>query len=562
MRRGSHRLRLLLAAILLAAAWLSVAPASGQSPLENDVREIASGLRCPVCQNLSVADSPSEMAQQMRAVIRDRLVARQSRDEIEAYFVSKYGQWILLSPRRSGLNLLLWIGPFAAAVLGLLLAARFVGRWARRRARTSAPRVDPGVLERIRAEIAEDDAPPAVRQLVGMSPPERERARLYEALRELALDYRAGKLSSTDYEAVRAEYEARAATVLLELDAEARRARAAGARSRREGSTRNTRTPAKVPARRRLMRAASVGGFLLVFGVTLGAFLAQGIRPRGGSIDSITGDFLTGTGPGGVSPTLSFRGNAVERNLAEGREALAREDLRMAIDHFRSVLDVEPNNPTALSYLGLVLWRGGHAEPALETVERALSISPNHPVALWMKGLALYEGKGDYAGAIRSWEPLMEQRLAPADADTVARMLAEARQQLAARASGVPPPVTPRSMVSSEPQRLIAGTVALAEGLRDGAAFSGTLFVIARRGAGPPLAVKRIVEPVFPVPFTLGPEDSMLPGTDFAGEVTLVARLKRDGRASAAVRGDLEGAAPAPVPVGTTDARITLEVVR
>lgn len=54
----------------------------------------------------------------------------------------------------------------------------------------------------------------------------------------------------------------------------------------------------------------------------------------------------------------------------------------------------------------------------------------------------------------------------------------------------------------------------------------------------------------------------MLPGTDFDGEVTLVARLKRDGRASAAVRGDLEGAAPAPVPVGTTDARITLEVVR
>jgi hypothetical protein len=64
------------------------------------------------------------------------------------------------------------------------------------------------------------------------------------------------------------------------------------------------------------------------------------------------------------------------------------------------------------------------------------------------------------------------------------------------------------------------------------------------------------------VPFTLGPDDVMVQGTEFAGEVTLIARLKRDGPAGAALRGDLEGAAPGPVAVGTTDARITLEAVR
>jgi hypothetical protein len=86
--------------------------------------------------------------------------------------------------------------------------------------------------------------------------------------------------------------------------------------------------------------------------------------------------------------------------------------------------------------------------------------------------------------------------------------------------------------------------------------------VIARRVAGPPLAVKKIVDPTFPVPFALGPDDVMVQGALFAGEVTLVARLKRDGRVGAAVRGDLEGAAAGSVSVGTVDARITLEAVR
>ena len=73
MRHASPRLRATLAAAVLAAASLLSGVASGQPALDDRVREIAAQLRCPVCQNLSVADSPSEMAQQMRAVIRDRV---------------------------------------------------------------------------------------------------------------------------------------------------------------------------------------------------------------------------------------------------------------------------------------------------------------------------------------------------------------------------------------------------------------------------------------------------------------------------------------------------------
>src|SRR5438132_380631 len=58
--------------------------------LEDRTRAIANELRCVVCQNLSVADSPSEMAQQMRGIIREQLEAGKSPQEIKNYFVSKY----------------------------------------------------------------------------------------------------------------------------------------------------------------------------------------------------------------------------------------------------------------------------------------------------------------------------------------------------------------------------------------------------------------------------------------------------------------------------------------
>lgn len=560
MRPVSHRLPLTIAAVLT-ASWLLVAAASGQPELDDRVREIGSGLRCPVCQNLSVADSPSEMAQQMRAVIRDRLAAGQTRDEIEAYFVAKYGQWILLAPRRSGFNLVLWVGPFASAVLGLLLAARLAYRWSRRRPGAPARIVDPTVLERVRAEADADSVAVSAEELGEASPVERERARLYAALRELAFDHRAGKLSARDYEAMRDEYEARAAAVLLELDAASRRAGPDCRAARPEARARRAK-PARVASpRRRPLRTALAGALLLAFGVTVGVFLAQGIRPRAGSMDSITGDFLTGTGPGGMSPTLSSRRNATEQELAEGRTALERGDFRMAIDHFKRVLDAEPNNPIALSYLGIVLGRGGHADAGLETVERALRAAPDHPIALWASGLVLFEGKKDYAGAVQRWEALLRHPLAPDDADAVARMLADARRHLGSAATGSAAEAAP-SLPAPGGRRRIAGTVVLGEGLRGEASVTGTLFVIARRSAGAPLAVKRIVDPKFPLRFVLGSEDVMMQGTELAGEVTLVARLKRDGRVGAAVRGDLEGLAPGPVAVGTTEARITLETVR
>src|SRR3972149_4916782 len=101
MRKPRPWLILLLALAALALSGPAGAPRA-EPTLDDRVREIASGLRCPVCQNLSVGDSPSQMAQQMRAVIRERVVAGDSREQIEAYFVSKYGEGILAPPRPRG----------------------------------------------------------------------------------------------------------------------------------------------------------------------------------------------------------------------------------------------------------------------------------------------------------------------------------------------------------------------------------------------------------------------------------------------------------------------------
>src|SRR2546430_17022929 len=88
--------------------------------MEQRVDRIASGLRCPVCQDLSAADSPSPIAQAMREEIARRLRAGQDPGAIRDYFVSRYGAWILLSPRFGGLNVVAWLLPAAGAIAGRL----------------------------------------------------------------------------------------------------------------------------------------------------------------------------------------------------------------------------------------------------------------------------------------------------------------------------------------------------------------------------------------------------------------------------------------------------------
>ena len=132
------------------------APAGAKTPVSEDtVHEVAAQLRCVVCQSLSVADSPSETAHEMKDIIRERLAAGESPEQVRAYFVEKYGNWILLSPPRQGFSLLVWVVPFAGLGLGLVLVLLVVRRWSRRPAPAQAPPMDPAMRARIRREMVE-----------------------------------------------------------------------------------------------------------------------------------------------------------------------------------------------------------------------------------------------------------------------------------------------------------------------------------------------------------------------------------------------------------------------
>jgi cytochrome c-type biogenesis protein CcmH len=141
----------LLAVVVLAAGAQAAAPVS-----EETVHEVAAQLRCVVCQSLSVADSPSETAHQMKAIIRERLAAGESSEQVKAYFVERYGTWILLFPPRQGFNLVVWVVPFAGLGAALVLVLVLVRRWSRRPALAAeGPRPDAAMLERILREMAE-----------------------------------------------------------------------------------------------------------------------------------------------------------------------------------------------------------------------------------------------------------------------------------------------------------------------------------------------------------------------------------------------------------------------
>lgn len=133
----SPRTRSLLATLLTIAlaavvVWGVVAGITGGGERDR-VRALTSRLRCPVCQGESVADSPSESARDIAALVEQQVQAGWTDAQVEQYFVERYGAWVLLDPPRSGSTLLLWAVPLVAVTGG---AVAVVSRLERGRRRT------------------------------------------------------------------------------------------------------------------------------------------------------------------------------------------------------------------------------------------------------------------------------------------------------------------------------------------------------------------------------------------------------------------------------------------
>ena len=110
--------RLLLIGVLLAFLALLSACSTASQDLETVAQGIDQSLMCPICPSETIDQSQTEIAEQMRRTVRERLAEGESRDEVLRFFVERYGEGILAAPPKSGFNLLAWLVPPAALLIG------------------------------------------------------------------------------------------------------------------------------------------------------------------------------------------------------------------------------------------------------------------------------------------------------------------------------------------------------------------------------------------------------------------------------------------------------------
>jgi cytochrome c-type biogenesis protein CcmH len=130
-------MRAILAAVAVAVSiGLAAATAGAVEPdevlddpvLESRAREVSKGLRCLVCQNQSIDDSDAELARDLRVLVRERLTAGDSNEQVVDYVVSRYGDFVLLSPPFKASTYALWLGPAALAIVGMIAVVVFYRR--------------------------------------------------------------------------------------------------------------------------------------------------------------------------------------------------------------------------------------------------------------------------------------------------------------------------------------------------------------------------------------------------------------------------------------------------
>jgi cytochrome c-type biogenesis protein CcmH len=153
------RILAILLTLLFAAPAAAVMPDEVLSDpaLEARARVISKDLRCLVCQNQSIDDSNADLARDLRVLVRERLVAGDSNEEVLEFVVARYGDYVLLTPPVQTNTILLWASP---AVIFLIAAGLLLMRLRRKDAAETAPApLTPEEEARVMAAL--EDADPA-----------------------------------------------------------------------------------------------------------------------------------------------------------------------------------------------------------------------------------------------------------------------------------------------------------------------------------------------------------------------------------------------------------------
>jgi cytochrome c-type biogenesis protein CcmH len=153
------------ALLLCFVCLLSFAVAAGASEQEPTLAELEREVICPTCKTtLELSDAP--VADRMRAFIRERIAAGDTKSEIKDALVAQFGEAVLAAPPREGFNLLAWVLPLAGAAIAVAALALALRRWSRTRpepapVETSSngrPPLDPELERRLDDELARFDA--------------------------------------------------------------------------------------------------------------------------------------------------------------------------------------------------------------------------------------------------------------------------------------------------------------------------------------------------------------------------------------------------------------------
>jgi cytochrome c-type biogenesis protein CcmH len=257
---------------------------------------------------------------------------------------------------------------------------------------------------------------------------------------------------------------------------------------------------------------------------------------------------------GEIPPELAAQITDLETRLMnDPQDLMARKQLALtyvatgqffeAFEQATQVLQVEPQDPDGLLVHGMVRLTMGQTDQAVAVLDQVLAQVPDHRQALIYRGLALYQG-GRVGQALDTWD--MGLQLAGGSDPEFEELILMAQSGAAQPAGMTDPasasPPTPQQSAPPAPTSVDPEaynlTIHLAQGVAP--APQATLFVFLRpEDGGPPVAVRRIPRPSFPVSLALGAADSMM-GDDLPATGILVAKLDADGNVASSGAQDLQ----------------------
>lgn len=368
------------AVVLLAGAGAWHAAAGPQTvTVQGRAVAVERGLRCPTCQGLSIADSPSPIAAGMRQQVERQLAGGANPAQVRGYFTDRYGDWILLAPPRHGIGWLVWAAP-ALLILGGLLLLRRTRR--RRRPSPDCATAEPAELAAA-AAFAADPSPPAD---------------MAEPVAAALTDLRAARIDADLDPAADSAVAAAVARLAAALRDHPISAPAAAPSANPARRTDLAEAPeASRPVRRRSARYA-LPAAAVVFAGLLAITLTRGIaeRPPGAVI---TGSFAT-TPPGvnraprgtdqlaALKHATQVHPNDAQIWLAYATDLDTDGQLADAELNYRKALMLDPSSVPARQQLAWLLTRGGSPSEALTLLKPLARARPDDPEVVLLLGLA------------------------------------------------------------------------------------------------------------------------------------------------------------------------------